>query len=166
MTLLQCPRHPKETTLVRCGRCERPICTRCMVDSPVGKKCRECASTRTHLDEASHRQILVGALATFAVAIPTGIVMQSFPLLVLPAVLYGWLVSEVAIRSSGRKRSLPIQIAAGAAALTGSGIGLIAANRPLVDTMAVEGPLPRSLLFGMISIGIAVVVAVLKVRSF
>jgi membrane associated rhomboid family serine protease len=38
-----CYRHPDRTTLVRCSRCERPICTDCMVPAPVGIQCPECA---------------------------------------------------------------------------------------------------------------------------
>lgn len=41
-----CARHTKVTTLVRCGRCETPICTRCMVHSPAGVRCRDCARNR------------------------------------------------------------------------------------------------------------------------
>jgi membrane associated rhomboid family serine protease len=40
---LRCYRHPNEPTLVRCSNCERPICGRCMVASPVGVRCPECA---------------------------------------------------------------------------------------------------------------------------
>jgi membrane associated rhomboid family serine protease len=38
-----CYRHPDRPTLVRCSRCERPICTDCMVPAPVGIQCPECA---------------------------------------------------------------------------------------------------------------------------
>jgi len=42
-----CYRHPSEPTRVRCSNCDRPICTRCMVDSPVGLRCPECGGRRT-----------------------------------------------------------------------------------------------------------------------
>lgn len=38
-----CFRHPKVATNLRCGRCERPICTRCAVMGPNGVRCPECA---------------------------------------------------------------------------------------------------------------------------
>ena len=41
-----CTRHQKEITRVRCGRCETPICPRCMVYSPAGVRCRDCARNR------------------------------------------------------------------------------------------------------------------------
>lgn len=37
-----CYRHPYEAAGVRCNRCDRPICPRCMVTAPVGFQCPEC----------------------------------------------------------------------------------------------------------------------------
>jgi hypothetical protein len=41
-----CVNHPKQETSVRCGKCGKPICTRCMVSTPVGMRCRDCAQLR------------------------------------------------------------------------------------------------------------------------
>lgn len=38
-----CYRHPKATTVLRCGKCDRPICTRCAKFGPAGQRCPECA---------------------------------------------------------------------------------------------------------------------------
>ncbi|MHB0981379.1 MAG: B-box zinc finger protein [Thermoleophilia bacterium] len=38
-----CANHPGRETLVSCSSCGKPLCTDCMVYSPVGIKCRECA---------------------------------------------------------------------------------------------------------------------------
>jgi hypothetical protein len=40
-----CPVDNVETGL-RCGRCDTPICPRCMVMSPVGARCKTCAPMR------------------------------------------------------------------------------------------------------------------------
>lgn len=40
-----CYRHPKEMTLLACGRCEQPICTRCVQMSAAGPRCPDCART-------------------------------------------------------------------------------------------------------------------------
>ncbi len=41
-----CAKHKKETTRVTCGRCEKPICHRCMIIGPAGVRCKECARNR------------------------------------------------------------------------------------------------------------------------
>ena len=40
--LASCYRHPDRETGVRCQRCERPICTQCMVPADVGYQCPDC----------------------------------------------------------------------------------------------------------------------------
>jgi membrane associated rhomboid family serine protease len=37
-----CYRHPKRDTLLRCTRCDRPICPDCMREAPVGHRCPDC----------------------------------------------------------------------------------------------------------------------------
>src|SRR5262245_64873444 len=42
-TVVECPRDPGVETALRCQQCDAPICPRCLVQSPVGAKCRDCA---------------------------------------------------------------------------------------------------------------------------
>ena len=37
-----CFRHPQRETYLRCSRCDRSICTDCMVSASVGFQCPEC----------------------------------------------------------------------------------------------------------------------------
>jgi membrane associated rhomboid family serine protease len=37
-----CYRHPYEHAGVKCTRCDRPICPKCMITAPVGFQCPEC----------------------------------------------------------------------------------------------------------------------------
>ena len=43
---LRCAEHPDVETYLRCGKCYTPICPRCMVQTPVGARCRQCARLR------------------------------------------------------------------------------------------------------------------------
>ena len=38
----ECYRHPGAEAGVKCRRCERPICARCMITAPVGFQCPAC----------------------------------------------------------------------------------------------------------------------------
>lgn len=43
-TKLYCARHPQTETGLRCGRCDTPICPRCMVHASIGIRCPDCAA--------------------------------------------------------------------------------------------------------------------------
>jgi hypothetical protein len=43
---LRCARHPNTETVLRCGRCETPICPRCQIQTPVGARCPTCAQVK------------------------------------------------------------------------------------------------------------------------
>lgn len=43
--IVKCPRHPDVDTALRCSRCESPICPKCLVYTPVGARCKDCART-------------------------------------------------------------------------------------------------------------------------
>jgi membrane associated rhomboid family serine protease len=47
-----CYRHPSRETGVSCSACDRPICTDCMIPTPVGMRCPECAKQRTKVHTA------------------------------------------------------------------------------------------------------------------
>ena len=42
----RCAADPSVETYLRCGRCETPICPRCLIQTPVGSRCRDCAQLR------------------------------------------------------------------------------------------------------------------------
>src|SRR6266700_3112765 len=39
---LYCANHPTVATSLRCNKCNKPICHKCAVLTPVGYRCREC----------------------------------------------------------------------------------------------------------------------------
>jgi hypothetical protein len=77
---LRCARHPNTETVLRCGRCETPICARCMVMSPVGARCPTCAQVKRfqlmlkpiELAKAVGYGLAVGAVGTVLVAYIAG----------------------------------------------------------------------------------------------
>ena len=40
---MRCATHREVETSLKCGKCGKPICPKCMVQTPVGAKCKDCA---------------------------------------------------------------------------------------------------------------------------
>ena len=40
---MRCATHHEVETSLKCGKCGKPICPKCMVQTPVGAKCKDCA---------------------------------------------------------------------------------------------------------------------------
>lgn len=90
-----CYRHPDREALLRCSRCERPICGDDAIEAPVGYQCPECAAggapVRRLVDVAQAAPVtrglvyVIGALFLLTRAVPD--VIQAFglrPLLLAP----------------------------------------------------------------------------------
>jgi len=43
-SVVACAEHPEVQTALKCSRCNTPICPRCLVQTPVGARCKKCAN--------------------------------------------------------------------------------------------------------------------------
>jgi hypothetical protein len=106
---LLCANHPNRETTLRCNRCEKPICSKCAVLTPVGYRCKECVRGQQAIfDTAGWTQAILGGLvAALGVGLGIGLLrfVGFFGLLVAPVL--GGLIAEgvraVARRSRGRR---------------------------------------------------------------
>lgn len=110
---MQCYRHPKVETAVSCGKCDRPICTKCMIPGPAGMRCPECASLRgSALYRVHPGRLALAIIAGLVVGIIGAMIMSApfvgfFIFFVGP--IYGTAVAEAVLRSTGRKRGRLIE---------------------------------------------------------
>ena len=56
-----CYRHPGRDTNVSCSMCARPICPDCMISTPVGMRCPECARQNKQVRSVSARSFGQGS---------------------------------------------------------------------------------------------------------
>jgi hypothetical protein len=69
-TRIVCYNHPNRETMLRCNRCERPICTECAVLTPTGYRCKECVRGQLKVFENAQwwdypLAVLIGAGLSF-----------------------------------------------------------------------------------------------------
>ena len=118
-----CANHPNRETTLRCNRCEKPICTRCAVHTPVGYRCRECVRGQQTVFETA-RPIdysIAAVVSAVGVGLGTSVLsILSFWGLIVAPVAGGALAGIVrwAVR---RRRSRRLALAA----VVGGGIGLL-----------------------------------------
>ncbi|HUX88101.1 MAG TPA: B-box zinc finger protein [Chloroflexota bacterium] len=115
-----CATHPNVQTYLRCAQCGKPICPRCLVMTPVGAKCSDCAKIRLlPTFVLSPLNAVVAFVVTVVGAVALGLV-GSILLRIVPLLLMafpfgvGIALAEAISRSVNRKRHLYLRILAGA----------------------------------------------------
>jgi len=119
--VLYCARHPKETTAVRCASCGTPICTRCMVSTPVGMKCPDCARGKpTTLYQIRPERLLLAGLAAVIAGVGASIVGDIGFFAIFIATPYGYFAGMVILKASGMKRGIKLEMVAGSGMVAGA----------------------------------------------
>ena len=113
---MQCARHPDVETGLGCSRCGTGICPRCMVQTPVGARCPDCAQVRRIPTYNLGRQTFVMAIGAALVGgIAVGIAWAFFNVItyiffgVLAALAIGFAVGELVSLASKRRAGPPLQ---------------------------------------------------------
>ncbi|MDY0340493.1 MAG: hypothetical protein RBS17_04700 [Coriobacteriia bacterium] len=127
----ECTFHRGVETNVRCVECDRPICPKDFVPTPVGYKCPDCARQLPSARRTvKPRQLVLATLAAIGVG-----VVGMFLLAILGVgywivtILLGMLTGEAARRASGGHRERSVAFVAGAGMVLGallSGAGVVA----------------------------------------
>lgn len=127
---LHCARHPGTETVLRCGRCDTPICPRCLVSTPVGARCPTCARVKrfTVLALIRPRELMRAVLFGLGVAVIGTIVLGYIPFLgLIGFALMGFGVGEAVAIGVNRKRARELGPVAVACVFIGYELGTIIA---------------------------------------
>jgi hypothetical protein len=124
---MRCAYHPDVETNLRCGKCDKPICPKCMVQTPVGARCPDCAKLyKLPTYRVSTKYYLIAAGTALGMAIVCGaawwlvraFVSFTFFNLLLNLILAagaGYAVGEVVSLSVNRKRGTGLAVIGGVA---------------------------------------------------
>jgi hypothetical protein len=165
---MNCVRHPRVETWLRCGKCDKPICAKCTVYGPAGVRCRECAGFHSSpLYQVAPIRI-AGALAVGyiagiaagyagALAEPMGVFIQLWI-----GVIAGYVAGEAILRSIERKRGPIVEaVAASSVGLGGISGALL---RAVGDAGGIAMPGTSFSVGVLVAIGIATVCAWSRMR--
>ncbi len=109
---MRCATHPNIETNLRCGKCDKPICPRCLVMTPVGARCRDCAGMRrlpTYQVAAGHylKAMAAGAGSALAAGFLWYLSLNLIPfagfLNIIIAAGAGYLIGSIVSRTVNRK---------------------------------------------------------------
>ena len=148
--VMYCERHKKTPTNVRCGRCDTPVCPRCLVFAPVGVRCRDCGKPTKLPQYQVSLPLLLRTLAASLVVGAAGGVALSFVWAYLGEFFYliaaagvGYVVSEATSFAAQRKR--------GPALGSVAAFGTVAGHAPIIFLL--DGEIPIFILLGGVIAG-------------
>ena len=161
---MKCAYHPDVETNLRCGKCDKPICPKCMVQTPVGARCRDCAGLdKLPTFSVSARYYLIASGTALGMAIACGAVwgliqwlLPVFFFSLLIAAGAGYVIGEVTSISVNRKRGTGLAV-----------VGGIAAAVSYAVTFFFPGGLPIgifSIIYHIIAVGLGIFIAVTRLR--
>jgi len=134
---LYCINHPRTETRLRCNRCGNPICPKCVVQTPVGFRCKQCIKgqlaifySATPLDYVI--AVVIGLVASTIAAFIVGAVGIFFAFFLAPAA--GGAIGEVVRWATGRRRGRWMWLVVSACIVAGA---LVAAFGPLLPLLFV-----------------------------
>ena len=166
---MQCAAHPEVETELACSRCEKGICPRCLVHTPVGARCRECANVRRlpqyNLSTETYARAIGAALV---IGVVTGIAWWLFNFFTYGFFFaffvgfgIGYVVGEGVAVAANRRVGPPLQVIAAAgvivAYLTRTGLLVVADNLRLADLRGFEA-------FALVALAIGAYIAAQRVR--
>ncbi|MFQ5860154.1 MAG: B-box zinc finger protein [Dehalococcoidia bacterium] len=158
----QCTYHPGVETALRCRECDKPICPQCMVYTPVGVKCRECARLRKMPPyDVTLQHYVRGGLAGLGIGVASGILLG----LLMPFLVYIPFLPWLAFVGMGYAVGEGVSVATNHK--RGSGlVGLVVVSFILsyVISSLFYGTFLLGSLFGLLILAAALYVAVSRVR--
>jgi hypothetical protein len=172
---LFCYRHPDRETRISCGRCERPICTRCAMQGPVGFRCKTCGTLANDpLSTIRPAQGLLGLAIAFGLGLVTAYIAGRIGFFsIIVSFIAGGFVAEAVTRVIGWKRGTTILlIVLGgiiAGHVAGFGVDYLVTWSSLAGIPIEEGGLPASFfvdsfMWAVVSAGAACVGAYTRLR--
>jgi hypothetical protein len=130
---LYCANHPDRETMLRCNRCEKPICYQCAILTPVGYRCKECVRQQQNVYYNAERfDLPIAAVIGFVLGAGVGALAYAFLNLIgwfsfliafFAGPAAGGLIAEAIRQGVRRRRARGMKWVAAGACLAGIMLG-------------------------------------------
>ncbi len=119
---LTCYKHPNRETMLRCNKCNRPICAQCAVLTPTGYRCKECVRGQQKIFNTAKTRDLILAILLSGGLSYLGSMMTGFLgfFTIFTAPFAGTIIVETIKKVSGGRRSQSLIMATTLMAIFGS----------------------------------------------
>lgn len=118
---LYCANHPQTPTQLRCNKCGKPVCSKCIVRTPVGYRCKECMRVQQQIFETAlwYDYVIAGVLAAPLAGLAC--FFSSFVgfFVILLAPVAGGVIAEIVRAAVRRRRGKYLTLVAVAAFVLG-----------------------------------------------
>jgi hypothetical protein len=167
---MRCAAHPETETNLKCGKCGQPICPKCMVQTPVGARCPDCAKLYklpTYRVPAMYYLRAAGTALGVAIAggIIWGLINGLMPFFYLSLILaggVGYAIGELVSRSVNRKSSRGLATIGGVAVVISYLINILFSLHVLHFGGFPSSPL--RIIIDLVAIGVGIYIAVSRLR--
>ena len=126
-----CYKHPDRKTLLRCNKCNKPICLECAVQTPTGYRCKDCIKDQQKVfNTAESKDYLIGGAIALVFGFIGAYVTQLItflPVFVTSLIFgtaFGKIICSIVRKATGKRRSDMLTRVVMIAAVIGSVIGL------------------------------------------
>lgn len=138
---LYCVNHSSRETLLRCNRCDQPICIQCAVRTPIGYRCKSCIRGQQKKFITAHTSDYILAPLIAAVLSLIGSYLVSFLgfLTIFAAPFFGMVIVRVVKAVIKNRRSNALFNAITAAGAVGSLPLLVRMLYQMIGTLYVGG---------------------------
>lgn len=120
--LTTCFYHPARETTLRCNRCEKPICARCAVNTPVGYRCKSCINEQqeTFYSALWYDYAVAAAVTLPLAAVASFLVLSIGWMTIFVAPFAGSLIAEGVRLATRRRRGRWLPLVVGLCIAAGS----------------------------------------------
>ena len=143
-----CYKHKSQTTNLSCATCEIGVCIKCVIHTPTGIKCKNCANLKRIPTYEVSPVFFLRGIVSISITLILFMIRLYFLLLyihsglfivLLSIIILGFLIGQILSFSVNHKRGKPLKLLSGISFSIGIVLILILSNFQLINLFSILG---------------------------